>query len=489
MNASAGQAIGLLLATGGAATAVLARDPRLRLAALAVALVAAPALIAGQVWDTPRLASLRDHPPAAIGVGAAIVVAIIALAAAFRRLPWAFPVAAIVTLPLRVPLQIGGQTSSLLVPLYGVTAAAAVAAMWSHLAAKEARAELAPDSSRAVLWLRRLIAATLVLYAIQALYSLDVQNAVENAGFFFVPFAILFVLLLEVDWTRQMLRTALLAIAAVSLVCALIGIWEYAARDLILNQDLRAENSLHIYYRVNSIFRDPNIFGRYLALTIVAVAGALAWEKRWPRARAAAAIAAVLLVALALSFSLTSFAALLAGLLVLLWARLGTRWAAAAAVAAVLAAGVYVLAFGSSNTEVASGGAGRKSLVSGGVQLARDRPIWGWGSGSFGEAFVVHIQRARTTTSHDTPIAVAAEQGAIGVVVYAALVITALAVLFGGGVRGSPARATIAALFVAMLVHTLGYASFLEDPASWALLALGIALARGMSGETAPAPT
>jgi hypothetical protein len=29
-----------------------------------------------------------------------------------------------------------------------------------------------------------------------------------------------------------------------------------------------------------------------------------------------------------------------------------------------------------------------------------------------------------------------------------------------------------------MLVHSLGYASFLEDPATWAVLALGLVLAR-----------
>ena len=41
--------------------------------------------------------------------------------------------------------------------------------------------------------LRWVLAATLVLYAIQASYSEDVSNAVENIGFFLVPFAVLFV--------------------------------------------------------------------------------------------------------------------------------------------------------------------------------------------------------------------------------------------------------------------------------------------------------
>jgi O-antigen ligase len=485
LTASFGQTIGLVFGLGGAAVVVLARDPRLRWGAAAAALVAAPALIAGQVWDTPRLASLRDHPAVAAGATLAILAGVVVLAWAFRRWPWGLPVAAVLTLPLRIPLHIGGETSSLLIPLYGVIAAGVVAGMWSFASSREASST---DDRGTRLLLRRLIAATLVLYGIQALYSVDVQNAVENAAFFFIPFALLFGLLLDVGWSRELLRDCLLAIAAVSLACALIGIWEYAARHLILNQDLRAENSLHIYYRVNSIFRDPNIFGRYLAFAIVAAAGYLAWETRVARAVGALALAAVMLLALALSFSLTSFAALLAGLLVLIWARLGTRWAVAAVAAAVVYGAVYLAAFGSGNTEVGSGGAGRTSLVRGGLDLARDRPVWGWGSGAFGEAFYTRIQKAGTTTSHDTPIAIAAEQGVIGLAFYAALIVTALMVLFGGGVRGSPARATMAALFVALLVHTLGYASFLEDPATWVILALGISLSRGVPQEPAPAP-
>lgn len=482
MNASAGQALGLAFGLGGAALALLTSDRRLRAAAIAAALIAAVALIAGQVWDTSRLDSLRDHPPAAVGAGLAILVGLGVAAAAFRRWRWLFPVAAVLTLPLRVPLHIGGETSSLLVPLYGVVAGGALAYGWGLRTPKSPD----PSETAAQLWLRRLLAVALVLYGIQALYSTDVQNAIENAAFFFIPFAALFVLLLEVEWTRDLVRASLFTIASVSLVCAAIGIWEYAARDLILNQDLRAENSLHIYYRVNSIFRDPNIFGRYLALTIIALGGWLAWEDRLSRALAAIFGSAVLLVALAFSFSLTSFAALLFGLLVIFWARLGTRWAAAAIAAGVMVLGVYLVAFGSANTEVGSGGAGRTSLVRGGIDLAADRPIWGYGSGSFGEAFYVHIQQAKTTTSHDTPIQVVAEQGAIGLIAYVALVLAALAVLFGGGVRASPVRATLAALFVAMLVHTLGYASFLEDPATWAILAVGLGLARAPV-EPAPA--
>jgi hypothetical protein len=45
----------------------------------------------------------------------------------------------------------------------------------------------------------------------------------------------------------------------------------------------------------------------------------------------------------------------------------------------------------------------------------------------------------------------------------------------------------LAACFAALVLHTWTYADFLEDPFTWALLALGVALARG-GGEVAARP-
>ena len=66
-----------------------------------------------------------------------------------------------------------------------------------------------------MVWLRRALAATLVLYAVQAAYSDDVSNAVENVGFFLVPFAILFCQLAEFRWDRAHAAAAIVAIGAV----------------------------------------------------------------------------------------------------------------------------------------------------------------------------------------------------------------------------------------------------------------------------------
>jgi putative inorganic carbon (HCO3(-)) transporter len=450
-----------------------------------VALVAAPALVAGDVWNTSRLIELRNDPAKlAVLVGAALAVVAVG-AAVFDRLPWAFPVAAVVAVPLRVPLHIGGETSHLLVPLYLVTAAQLV-----RVAYRWRRGRPPPaigEEDAAIAWLRRALAAMLVLYAIQAAYSADVSNAIENAGFFLVPFAVVFVLLAEVEWTERLVAGVLVAAVAIGLAFAGVAFWESATRNLLLSRgDLLQANQLHLYFRVNSLFFDPNVFGRYLALTLVALGTYLAWGRRVGLLVVAAVSAGVLMAALALTYSITGFIALVAGLVVVAALRWGLRWAALGTAAIVVCGAIFLLVSGTGERDLGSSKSvnqatsGRVSLVKGGLDLARDRPLWGWGSGAFGRAFYEHIRKSETTTSHSEPITVAAEQGAIGIVVYLAVVGLALVVLLSGaGV--SAATAAVAGCFVAILVHSLGYAGFAIDPATWALLGLGVGLRHSAS--------
>ena len=60
-----------------------------------------------------------------------------------------------------------------------------------------------PDGEDTARPLSIALAVFLVLYALQALYSKDFDTALEQVVFFFVPFALLFALLREVRWTRE----------------------------------------------------------------------------------------------------------------------------------------------------------------------------------------------------------------------------------------------------------------------------------------------
>ena len=92
MTASALQLLGMAVACGGAALALLARDPRLRYGAALAALIAAPILVGGDVWHSARFVHLRHHP---VTLAAAIAVTLAAVGAGavmFRRYPWTLPV-------------------------------------------------------------------------------------------------------------------------------------------------------------------------------------------------------------------------------------------------------------------------------------------------------------------------------------------------------------------------------------------------------------
>jgi O-antigen ligase len=100
-------------------------------------------------------------------------------------------------------------------------------------------------------------------------------------------------------------------------------------------------------------------------------------------------------------------------------------------------------------------------------------------------------EKAPVTISHTEPVTVGAEQGLIGLVAYVALVVVSLATMGAGLWARGPdrdppyvfiARAAILAAFVALLVHTMAYAGFFQDPITWVLMAIGASLAASRTG-------
>jgi hypothetical protein len=332
-----------------------------------------------------------------------------------------------------------------------------------------------------------LLAGAVLLYALQAVYSTSLDKALEQIVFFYVPFALLFSVLRDVEWSPKRLQAGFAVLIGLALIFAGIGFVEYATRTLLLNPKVIASNELEEYFRVNSLFFDPNIYGRFLALVMLGLAGVLLWERRPRTVQLATAALVVLWGGLVLTLSQSSFASLLAGLFVLAALRFPLQKVLPVVVAAVAVALIVVLAFPSAlrldlgNTKsLDDATSGRYELMRGGVDLAGDRPLWGWGSGAFPEEYLAHGFGARSdavSASHTIPLTVAAEQGLIGLAVYLALLAAALARLLGGA-RNDPYRAVVAAGFVAVVVHTWMYAAFLEDPVTWTLLAVGAVLAR-----------
>ncbi len=444
-----------------------------------VAAVATPVLLVVHISDTSAFSSLTDRPALLAAAAAAGVAAAVVLAALVVRRPAALPLLAVAALPFRVPIAVGGATSNLLVPLYLVVGSGALAFAWRHLRA-------GTGDGTATGWLERALAVVLVLYALQATYSDDVDHAVENFLFFYAPFALLFVLLRQVDWTRRLTLQCLGVLGGLALLLVGVGFAEYATRTLLLNPKVISSNQFEEYFRVNSLFFDPNIYGRFLALVMLAVTTVLVWTTRRGVVGGAAVVLAVLWAGLVLTFSQSSFTALIVGLAVIAALRWNPRLALGAVAAlAVVGAAVVLVAPGAINLDTGStegldnATSGRYELLAGGGRLTAARPAAGWGSGSFGRVFrreeTASMQQA-VSASHTIPMTVVAEQGALGLLTYIALLGVAF-VRLARGARRDPARAFVLAAFSAIVVHTLLYAAFLEDPLTWALLAVGSALA------------
>jgi O-antigen ligase len=436
--------------------------------------------------------------------GAAALAAIVLLALVMRRRAEAFPLLAVLALPFRLPVSADNKTVNLLIPLYLVVAAGTIVHLLAPALARrragepgsepasEPHAE-SPQPRRLGWWgspqgLEALLFGAVALYALQTIYSSDHARALENIAFFYVPFSLLFVLLRRVQWSTGLLLRCLGVMVALALIFAGVGFVEYVRKSLFLNPKVVAANQYDNYFRVNSLFFDPNIYGRFLALVMIAVTTTVLWASRRREIVIGAGVLAWLLTGLVTSFSQSSLAALLLGLAVLA----AFRWEVRATVLAsmgllALATAVVLLApaslhFGlkGSGGSTSNATSGRTKLISGGLELFAERPLQGYGAGSFEVEYKRHTNATAenaTSASHTIPVTVAAEQGLVGLIVYVVLLAAALHVLFDGAGR-SPPRIALAACFAALVLHTWTYADFLEDPFTWAILAIGVALAR-----------
>jgi putative inorganic carbon (hco3(-)) transporter len=472
--------LGLVVAAGASAAAILLPPGRLRALLMVAAMGLFPVLILGDQWHTAQIVDLRHDDGRIVELLALAALAIGVLTLLFRRLPILLPLAIVFAIPFRVPLHAGGDTANLLVPLYLVIAAAVVATLlrdWND-----------PPVVHPPRALAYVLAAAVVLYALQALYSEDFSKGLQNVCFFFVPFTVAYRLLREVVWDRRLLRWVLIVVGIEACAFVLVGSVEYAGRSLFWNDQIIRSNEFHTYFRVNSVFWDPNVYGRYLALVTVVATSALLWARSRQAFWLLTGLIAVLWIGLVPTFSQSSLLALLAGLAVLAAIRWSLRWTLVAVGAGAGGAVLVVVLVGGSgkvttdrlNVDLS----GRGSLISGGADLFAERPIQGYGSGSFQAAYRDHRENkdAPVTISHTEPVTVAAEQGLLGLAVYVTLIVVALGTL-GRGLppATSPtalaARAAVLAAFVALLVHTLAYAGFFEDPLTWVLLAVGASLA------------
>jgi putative inorganic carbon (HCO3(-)) transporter len=481
MSSAAAQIFG---AVGGVGLATLFVTTRreLRIAGLAAWAVGAGGLVA----------YLAPHGHHRVLAAAAVVGVVAAMGGAWivLRVPWLLALATLACVPARIPVHVGSTQANLLLPLYAVVAVAAVALAW-QLAGDDRRVrELGP------------LAWPLGLFVgwegLSFLWTKDVRQGAIELLFFVLPFGLLAIVLARLQWSRAWVLALYVQFALMGLVFAVIGIVQYETRNIFWNPKVRVDNAYAPsgwFYRVNSVFYDPSIYGRFLVLAILASLVVVLRRRGDPLWAVAAALTiAITWAGLLPSFSQSSFVALLIG--VTLCAVFVWRRHSVILIAAML--GVLVVAGlaspqirhrleGKGSSSLSNVTSGRSKLASRGVKLVLHHPVLGVGVGGFKRAYAdlahLHGKEPRAAASHTTPITVAAETGVPGLLLFLLLAVSALGAAFRrirGGFDGN-AQLAFGLALTAILVHSLFYNALFEDPTFWGLLAL-VAVARRAEG-------
>ena len=482
MSAEAARIAGAVASVGLAAL-IVARPREARLAGLG-------AWAIGMVLLAFYLAP-SSHQRVLMGAAVVGVVGAVALALLFRRWPWALAFLTLACVPARIPVRVGGTEANLLVPLYAVVAGAALLLAWELVRGAERSRELGP-----LAWP---LAAYVAWTGVSLLWSGDPHQGAISVFFFYLPFGLLTVSLSRLPWNPRAVVWLLGELVVMAVVFAAIGIYQWSTRDIFWNPKVIVGNAYAPFYRVNSVFWDPSIYGRYLVVAILATLGLVLLGLRGRLLAGAFAVVVVVWTGLLVSFSQSSFAALVAGVLVA--ATVVWRWRAAAALGAlavaVLAAGfatpqVRTKLLDESRAGLDKATSSRAGLVANGIRIAGDHPLQGVGVGSFQRAYADRTGLAgrdpQKAASHTTPVTVAAETGLPGLVLLAWLGFAALAATLRGPHGGTAGRAALVVGLTlgAIAVHSLFYNALFEDPTTWALFGLA-ALAVAQRREEEPA--
>jgi hypothetical protein len=477
VSAGAAQVAGAVGAVG-LAVLIAAHRRDLRIAGLAVWALGCAGLV---VYLAPHGHHRVLAAAAVLGVAVAAVGAFVVL-----RVPWLLAVATLACVPARIPVHVGSTQANLLLPLYAVVAVAAIALAWELFGDEPRSRELGP--------LTNPVALFVAWQGLSLLWSKDVRQGAIEMLFFVLPFGLLAVALARLPWSRPWVLTLYVQLALMALVFAVIGIVQYETRNIFWNPKVRVDNAYAPsgwFYRVNSVFYDPSIYGRFLVVAILASLVIVMLR----RADVLWEVAIVLTIGitwagLLLSFSQSSFVALMAAVVVgavVVWRR-ASLFVVAAGVAVVVLAVVVspAVRHKASLSHITSG---RSTLVSKGVKLAVHHPAIGVGVGGFRRAYadLAHLRgrEPKAAASHTTPVTVAAETGLPGLLLLLWLVVVALRAALArvGQSFDDAARLAFGLALVAILVHCVFYNALFEDPTFWGLLALVVVGARAVRDE------
>jgi hypothetical protein len=487
-HADAAQAAALVGALG-AVLVLLPRDRFAPLAGLALLGLAAAGLGRSLVGDEDLERLLTE--PGGLALLALGGLAAIGAAVPLVRWPAIAPLALLAAAPFRVPVTVGTDEAFLLLPFYLVLTSSVVA-----LAYRVLRGER-PAAPTFLVALP--LAAFVTFTAVSFLWTWDEREGGIELAFFVFPFVGAFAVVARAPIVAWLPRGLLGTLIALGVVFASVGLWQSRTRTVFFARDIEVANAYTTFFRVTSLFKDPSLYGRYLVVPIaVLLVVILVREARARDWIGAAVVVAFLFWGLYYSYSQSSFVALFvvgfAVALVGVGRRLRLVLLACAAVATLAAAGYAAQSVEDrSAREVTSG---RSRLVTVTLDAVEVAPIVGVGVGGQPRASAEESGRGSPSrnASHTTPLTVLAEGGAVGLALYLSVLAAAAWALLLVTRRARELGIALAAVFLTLVVHSLLYAGFFEDPLTWGVLGLASALLAGApqpeeleAGASAPA--
>jgi putative inorganic carbon (HCO3(-)) transporter len=444
-------------------------------------LVAGFAILAAAEILLARAGGLSFSP----GLLAAGLVGLLILAGGatlLRRAPHLALPLLLLAAPFRLPLDFGrehrfyvavahgGQLGRLL-PLYAVLSVCVLVLLWDAVRGKP------------IVTIRRQIAiptaAFLAFASLSLLWSSDTESGRTLLEFFLLPFACLVAVGARAPFPERLPRTLALIAVALATVFAVVGIAEAATERLIFySHNLQVSNTYSSFFRVTSLFRDPNLYGRHLVLGIAVLTVCLLLRKA--NLVIAALLIALLWAGLYFSYSQSSYAALFVAVLAVTIAAADgrLRWIALAAAVAVALAAAGIAAPKIADTSVRKATSDRSRRIESTAKVFRDHPLVGVGLGGQPRESQERADRPgsrQAYVSHTTPLTVAAELGVVGLLLYLGLLAGTAATLWAVWRRHRALGLSLAAVFLALFVHALAYSGFFEDPITFFVLAVGAA--------------
>jgi O-antigen ligase len=449
-------------------------------------------------------------PAWAVGVAAGVVVGLGVAAFLVRVIlsrPWLWFALLGLALPWRIPVPIGGESRNLLLPLYALLLIGLAAWIVGRLRGRlGARGEASTP-------LDLPIAAFVAFSLVSILWTSDGREGAVKAVFFLIPFVLLYRLV--VAWWRQAPGGRVLAATTIGLAVpvAVLAVVQYAAKWIFWNDRLDQANAYGRFFRVNGIFFDPNILGRFLMVAILAGAATAMIARRSPTVLVALAGCGVCAAGVVVTFSRSTALGLIVALAILAVRAFGWKrtTVVGGALAIVLGAGAIA-----ANTNVRRAltdadrlervSEGRFDLVKGGLEVWAEDPIAGTGLGAFANRYEEILtpeeqRRARVVISHNAPITVLTEVGLIGFALFLILGAATIRALLRAAGPAPQARALMAsgtpdvagwtaltalAMLAGIFVHSLLYSALFEDPYTWVIAAAGVAVLGSRAAEAPP---